>query len=76
MVEREGFGRSIPVEVTTLDGWLAARPDLRPRLAAIKIDVEGHEGRVIAGMRRTLETGGSIDLICETSEGTDADRWL
>jgi FkbM family methyltransferase len=76
MCNREGFGRSIPVEVTTLDGWLAARPDLQPRLAAIKIDVEGHEGRVIAGMHHTLEAGGSIDLICETSEASDADRWL
>jgi FkbM family methyltransferase len=76
MFDRHAFGRSIPVEVTTLDGWLAARPDLLPRLAAIKIDVEGHEGRVIAGMHRTLEAGGSIDLICETSEASDADRWL
>jgi FkbM family methyltransferase len=76
MSGREGFGRSIPVELTTLDTWLAARPDLRPRLAAIKIDVEGHEGRVIAGMHHTLETCGSIDLMCETSEASDADRLL
>jgi FkbM family methyltransferase len=76
MIHREGFGRSIPVEVMTLDGWLAAHPGLRPRLAVIKIDVEGHEGRVIAGMQRTLDAGGSIDVICETSEASDADRWL
>jgi FkbM family methyltransferase len=76
MCDRAEFGLSIPVEVATLDGWLAARPHLRPRLAAIKIDVEGHEGRVIAGMHHTLEAGGPIDLMCETSEGSDADRWL
>jgi FkbM family methyltransferase len=76
MFVRQAFGRSVPVEVMTFDGWLATRPDLGRRLAVIKIDVEGHEGRVIAGMHHMLEAGRPVDVICETSEGSDADRWL
>jgi hypothetical protein len=76
MFARNAFGRSVTVEVMTLDGWLAARPDLARRLAVIKIDVEGHEDRTVAGMHHTLKAGGPVDVICETSAGSGADRWL
>jgi FkbM family methyltransferase len=40
------------VATCTLDGYLAQRPALRPRL--IKCDVEGHELRAFRGAERTL----------------------
>jgi len=43
----------LPVELVSLDDFLAARPGLVPDL--VKIDVEGHEPDVLAGMTRTLE---------------------
>ena len=70
------FPRSIEVPQVTLDGWLAARPDLAPRLTAVKIDVEGTEADVLRGMRATLERCASIAILCETSAGSEADLFL
>jgi FkbM family methyltransferase len=70
------FPRSIDVPQVTLDGWLAARPDLVPRIRAIKIDVEGTEGDVLRGMRATLERCPLATILCETSAGSDADVFL
>jgi FkbM family methyltransferase len=63
------------VRVTTLDGWLAARPDLSRRVRCIKIDVEGAEARVLAGMAQTLSARG-LSILCETTLGSPADRML
>lgn len=51
-----GFETALPtieVERLTLDAWLARHPLPAP-LSAIKIDVEGHENAVVAGMAATL----------------------
>jgi FkbM family methyltransferase len=63
------------VHVTTLDGWLASHPGLAARVRCIKIDVEGAEARVLAGMRQMLQAR-SLRIVCETTIGTAADRAL
>jgi len=70
------FTRSIEVAQVTLDSWLAARPQLRPRIAAIKIDVEGTEADVLRGMRETLRACPRAAILCETSPGNPADVLL
>jgi FkbM family methyltransferase len=63
------------VRATSLDAWLSSRPELASRVRCIKIDVQGTESRVLAGMARTLLPSG-ITIICETTIGTDADVML
>lgn len=50
------------VEVLTLDGWLRKHRDVRPSL--LKIDVEGAEGLVLAGARKTLLRDRPV-VVCE-----------
>ena len=69
------FRPATVVRATSLDAWLSARPDLAPRVRCIKIDVQGAESRVVAGMARTLLPTG-VTIVCETSIGTDADVML
>jgi len=66
---------SSTVPVTTLDEWMKTRPDLSGRVRCIKIDVEGAEARVLAGMPDTLRTQG-VTIVCETTLGSPADRIL
>jgi hypothetical protein len=61
--------------VTTLDGWMAGRPDLPARIRCIKIDVEGGEARVLTGMAGILRAH-SLTILCETSTGSRADEIL
>jgi FkbM family methyltransferase len=68
------FDRSIDVNLTTLDAWLDARPDLATRVSMIKIDVEGAEDRALAGMDNLLRRAPGIRVICETRAGGEADR--
>jgi FkbM family methyltransferase len=70
------FDRSIEVRQLTLDGWLAERQHLAPRIRAIKIDVEGAEADVVHGMRRTLAACPRAAILCETETGSVADRLL
>jgi FkbM family methyltransferase len=63
------------VQTTTLDGWLAGRPDVARRVRCIKIDVEGAEARVLAGMRQTLRAP-TLTILCETTLGSPADKAL
>lgn len=60
-------GEPLPVEVTTVD-FEVARHGLVPRF--VKIDVEGHELRVLAGMKGTLARRPLV--LCEVGEGTAA----
>ena len=71
-----GFDRSIDVPLTTIDQWLSDHADLAPRIAAIKIDVEGLEAEVIAGMERTLSATARARLVVETTPDSSADRRL
>jgi len=70
------FPDSIEVPRITVDGWLAGRPELAPRIRVIKIDVEGTEADVLRGMRDTLRNCPRAAILCETSAGGDADRFL
>ena len=62
------------VRTTSLDLWLAGHPALAPRVRCIKIDVQGAESRVVAGMGRTLMPG--VTVLCDTSIGSEADLTL
>ncbi|MGH9441971.1 MAG: FkbM family methyltransferase [Thermoanaerobaculia bacterium] len=55
-----GRGPGVEVDVETLDEVLAARP-----VDLVKIDVQGHEPRVFAGMERTLRQRPAPVLIFE-----------
>ena len=70
------FDRSIPVPQVSVDEWFAAHPELATRVAAIKIDVEGTEADVLAGMRRLRDISPRAVIICETDEGGTADARL
>ena len=74
LAEREGDMRA-EIQATTLDRWLEGRPELSARVRCIKIDVEGAEARVIAGMQRSLRSTG-LTVICDTTIGSDADAAL
>jgi FkbM family methyltransferase len=69
------FRRSVDVRTTTLDRWLASRPALHGRIRCIKIDVEGAEDAVVAGMTQLLRDTHSR-IVCETSIGSAADKAL
>lgn len=70
-----GFRPATVVHATSLDAWLARRPDLAPRVRCIMIDVQGAESRVLAGMTQTLRPSG-LTILCETTIGTAADVML
>lgn len=58
-------GRSQPVEVTTLDVALGHLPANAIRF--IKIDVQGHEMRVLRGMAETVNRNPDVILMIEVS---------
>lgn len=61
--DREGSTEGVArVETSSLDDFLAARPDLEPDV--VKIDAEGHEVEIIRGMPETLQRR-SLVLVCE-----------
>jgi len=68
------FRPATVVRVTSLDRWLEGRPALASRVRCIKIDVQGAESRVVAGMGRTLLPG--VTVLCDTSIGSEADLTL
>lgn len=61
------IGRSdVDVPITTLDSFAAAHID--GPIAFVKIDVQGFEPAVLAGMSRILDANPSISLAVEVSE--------
>jgi FkbM family methyltransferase len=66
-------GESLPVETTTLDTEIEAA-GLHP--AVIKIDVEGSELRVLAGMERTLEARPVLLVEVSAESGAELERRL
>jgi FkbM family methyltransferase len=70
-LEQRAFAEGAPLEVelTTVDDEAGVR-DLRPAL--VKVDVEGHELEVVAGMRRTIGAHRP-QVLCEVSDRTAAD---
>jgi FkbM family methyltransferase len=68
------FRPATVVRTTSLDLWLAARPELASRVRCVKIDVQGAESRVVAGMGQTLLPG--VTVLCDTSIGSEADLTL
>ena len=70
------FEGTLVVPATTMDRWAEGRPDLASRLAAVKIDVEGGEERVVGGMENLLARLPHLLVVCETSPGSGADRRL
>lgn len=50
----QGTSRKIEVPMTTLDDWMAGRPELSQRAALLKIDVEGAELGVLEGGRQYI----------------------
>jgi FkbM family methyltransferase len=55
---------TVPVRVETFDRWLATSG--LPRVDLVKIDVEGAEHRVIAGMAQSLAQRRIGAILCET----------
>ena len=53
------------IPVVTIDGELKKRPKLAGRRVIVKIDVEGHEPEVIAGMKTLLKSGKVAMVIWE-----------
>jgi len=70
------FDRWIDVPLTTLDEWARINPALAGRLTAVKIDVEGAEDAVVAGMVEIFQIVRQLTVICETRLGSTADRHL
>ena len=65
---------SIPVRVRRFDSW--AQSVQLPRIDLMKIDVEGAEAKVLAGMSSTLARLRPARIICETPLESDAVRML
>jgi len=67
---------TIEVAVVSLDEWFATRGDLSRRIRLVKIDVEGGESAVVAGMQQLLRDHPAVIVVCETTIGSDADVQL
>jgi len=65
---------TITVRVDAFDHW-AATQDLR-KVDLVKIDVEGAEARVIAGMGSSLDRGLIRAVVCETTWDSEAHTTL
>jgi FkbM family methyltransferase len=70
------FDGFIPVRQVTVDRWFAEHPALAARIGAVKIDVEGTEADVLAGMHQTRLASPRAVIICETAAGSAADAQL
>ena len=67
-------GDSVDVQVTTLDGWIAASG--LGRIDVLKVDVEGAEEDVLSGGSRALTDGSIRAIVCETEWDSASHRRL
>ncbi|MEE2908620.1 MAG: FkbM family methyltransferase [Planctomycetota bacterium] len=58
-----GGGAAVPTAVVSLDAWCAAEGI--DRVDMVKIDVQGAEARVIAGMEKTMQRSPGMVIILE-----------
>jgi FkbM family methyltransferase len=65
---------TIPVRVDTFDRWFTSSG--LTSIDLLKVDVEGAEAKVIAGMKQTLAAGVIRELILETTWGSRAHQVL
>jgi FkbM family methyltransferase len=70
------FDRRVSVPLLTLDAWLARHPEVAPRLALVKIDVEGTEADVLDGMRDVRAACPRAAIVLETDRDGAADAIL
>ncbi len=61
MTPVQGTGRTIEVEVRSLDAFL----DGKPFPALVRMDVEGHEYEILRGMQRTISEAPELTLFIE-----------
>ena len=61
---------TVPVSIRTFDQWFA--PFGLAPIDLVKIDVEGAEAQVVAGMRDTLTRRPPRRIVCETMPDSDA----
>ena len=69
-----GAPTTVGIRTTTFDDWRAAASV--DRVDLMKIDVEGFESQVLAGMRESLAAGRVAALVVETSWDSPAHRRL
>jgi FkbM family methyltransferase len=62
--------RSVAVRVRTFDSWLSSAP--LARIDLLKIDVEGAEAKVLAGMSHAFGRVRPRRIICETQTDSEA----
>lgn len=65
---------SVRVHTTSFDAWFAASG--LSRVDLVKVDAEGSENRVVAGMARALARGAVRAVVCETTPDSAAHRQL
>ena len=65
-IGRAGAGSHVEVPITTLDSF--AKAHIEGPIAFVKIDVQGFEPAVLAGMSRILDANPSIAVAVEVSE--------
>ena len=73
-----GFESQVPtrtVQRVTIDEFLRARPEIN-EIAAVKIDVEGHENSVLRGMKRLLQEKPPRLIMFEYLERTNLSEAL
>jgi FkbM family methyltransferase len=76
---REEKRKTRPVEVMRLDDFLADS-DVRDSIGLIWVDIQGHEGHLLAGARNTIRK--KVPLVCEfwpyamNRAGTSKDQFL
>ena len=72
----EPDARTVSVPGITIDGLLAANGVAVTGVGLVKIDVEGHEGAVLAGMPSLLRVGCPVVIeVTGTNVGTASNAW-